>query len=126
MLGDMNAHAVLAVTNLDEARAFYEEKLGLEELSTNDEAQTIMYRSGDSHILVYVSEFAGTNEATSLSWETNDVSAAVEVLKNKGVTFEHYDFPGIVLEGDVHRMGPTASAWFKDPFGNILNIVNAM
>ena len=85
MLGDMNVHAVLPVTNLEEARKFYEEILGLEELGHNDDAQTIMYRSGDSHLLVYVSDFAGTNEATVATWETNDVTAIVEILKNKGV-----------------------------------------
>ena len=125
MLGDMNVHAVLPVTNLEEARKFYEEILGLEELGHNDDAQTIMYRSGDSHLLVYVSDFAGTNEATVATWETNDVTAIVEILKNKGVVFEHYDVPGATLEGDVYRMGPMTTAWFKDPFGNILNIGNA-
>lgn len=127
MLGDMNVHASLPVTNIDEARKFYEGVLGLEETGYSEEAQAIMYRSGDTHVLVYVSEFAGTNEGTAATWETNDVAAAVEVLKNKGVTFEHYDsIPGVVLEGDVHRMGPMSTAWFKDPSGNILNIGNAM
>jgi catechol 2,3-dioxygenase-like lactoylglutathione lyase family enzyme len=124
MLGDMNVHAVLPVTNLEEARQFYEGTLGLEELGRNDEAQTIMYRSGDTHVLVYVSEYAGTNEATAATWETNDVVAAAEILKNKGVVFEHYNIPGATLEGDVYRMGPMTTAWFKDPFGNVLNIAN--
>lgn len=45
-------------------------------------------------------------------------------LKDKGVAFEHYDFPGMVLEGDVHVMGELKAAWFKDPDGNILAIMN--
>lgn len=126
MLGDMNVHASLPVTSIDEARKFYEGVLGLEETGYSEEGQSIMYRSGDTHILVYVSDHVGTNEATAATWETNDVSAAVEVLKNKGVTFEHYeDMPGVTLEGDVHRFGPMSTAWFKDPFGNILNVGNA-
>jgi predicted lactoylglutathione lyase len=48
----------------------------------------------------------------------------VEQLKAKGVTFEHYDMPGVELQGDVHVMGDMHAAWFKDPDGNILNIVN--
>lgn len=127
MLGDMNVHAVLPVTNLDEARKFYEGVLGLEETGASEDGQEVMYRSGDTHLLVYVSDYAGTNEATAATWETNDVAAAVEILKNKGVTFEHYeDMPGVILEGDVHRIGPMSAAWFKDPSGNILNIGNAL
>lgn len=126
MLGDMNVHASLPVTSVEEARKFYEGVLGLEETGFNEEGQAIMYRSGDTHVLVYVSEFAGTNEATAATWETNDVTAVVEALKNKGVTFEHYDVPGAILEGDIHRFGPMSTAWFKDPFGNILNIGNAL
>lgn len=127
MLGDMNVHATVPVGNLDEARKFYESVLGLEETGYSEEGQIVMYRSGDTHLLVYVSEFAGTNEGTTATWETNDVAAAVEILKNKGVVFEHYDnLPGTTLEGDIHRMGPMSAAWFKDPFGNILNIGNAM
>lgn len=126
MLGDMNVHATVPVGNLGEARKFYEDVLGLEETGFNEEGQVVMYRSGDTHLLVYVSDNAGTNEGTTATWETNDVAAAVEILKNKGVVFEHYDLPGMTLEGDVHRMGPMTAAWFKDPFGNILNIGNAL
>jgi len=127
MLGDMNVHAVLPVTDLDEARKFYEGVLGLEETGASEDEQAVMYRSGDTHLLVYVTDHAGTNEATAAAWETNDVAAAVEVLKNKGVSFEHYeDMPGVTLEGDIHRMGPMTEAWFKDPSGNILNIGNAL
>ena len=87
-----------------------------------------MYRSGDTRILLYVSEYAGTNQATALAWESNDVVAIVESLKQKGVAFEHYPdlFSDVVIEGDVHRMGPMSVAWFKDPFGNILSIGNAL
>ena len=48
----------------------------------------------------------------------------MRALRAKGVTFEHYDMPGLKLEGDIHVAGPTKVAWFKDPDGNILNIIN--
>lgn len=128
MLGDMNAHAVLPVSDLEQARRFYGHLLGLEESGRSEDEQAIMFRSGDTHILVYESDFAGTNQATAVAWETNDVTSLVESLKQKGVAFEHYPnlYPDIVLEGDVHRMGPMSVAWFKDPFGNILSIGNAL
>lgn len=128
MLGDINAHAVLPVSDLDQARRFYGHLLGLEEVGESDDEQAVMYRSGESRLLIYRSDFAGTNQATAAAWETNDVEQVVETLKQKGVTFEHYEdvLPGTVLEGDVHRMGGMTVAWFKDPFGNILSIGNAL
>ena len=45
-------------------------------------------------------------------------------IRDRGVTFEHYDMPGMTREGDVHVAGDMRVAWFKDPDGNILNIVN--
>ena len=59
-----------------------------------------------------------------MTWAVEDVDAEVRALKAKGVTFEHYDMPGLKLEGDIHVAGPTKVAWFKDPDGNILNIIN--
>ncbi|HST08217.1 MAG TPA: hypothetical protein VLJ83_08585 [Gemmatimonadaceae bacterium] len=47
----------------------------------------------------------------------------MRALKAKGVAFEHYDFPGMTLKGDVHIMGDMKAAWLKDPDGNILAIV---
>jgi hypothetical protein len=85
----------------------------------------ILYRSGNSVVLVYPSQYAGTNKATA-SWAGgDDFDAIVQDLKAKGVTFEHYDdLPETTLEGDVHVMGDFKAVWFKDPDGNILNLVN--
>ena len=83
-----------------------------------------VFTSGQSLINVYRSQFAGTNKATALTWPVEDVEAEVRALKAKGVTFEHYDMPGLRLEGDIHVAGPMKVAWFKDPDGNILNIIN--
>lgn len=83
------------------------------------------YRSGTSTILVYESQFAGTNRATSATWTVGDeLETIVAALRANGVAFEHDDFPGNRREGDVHVAGNTRVAWFKDPDGNILSIVN--
>jgi catechol 2,3-dioxygenase-like lactoylglutathione lyase family enzyme len=119
MLGSTDAVANVAVKNLASARRFYEEKLGLKPVHEED-GEVVVYESGHSHINVYRSDYAGTNQATALTWEVGDVDAEVRELKNKGVTFEHYDMPDTNLEGDVHVAGDTRLAWFKDPDGNIL------
>lgn len=123
MLGNANAMATIAVKNLDAAKKFYEGTLGLEPVPA--EERVLGYRSGNSRLLVYESEYAGTNKATAATWTVgDDIDQVVAALKGKGVNFEHYNFPGSTLQGDVHVMGNTKAAWLKDPDGNILAIVN--
>jgi hypothetical protein len=76
--------------------------------------------------MVYRSQYAGTNKATALNWKVDDIERVVATLKDKGVAFEHYDFPGATRTGDVHLMGPMKSAWFKDPDGNIIALMSLM
>ncbi len=124
MLGDKNVAATLAVRDLDRARDFYVGTLGL--TPVEDDPGGGLYRSGDSLVLVYLSEYAGTNQATAASWAVGeDFDAIVEQLRSKGVSFEHYDdLPETTREGDVHRFGDFRGVWFKDPDGNILSLVD--
>ncbi|HEX2493076.1 MAG TPA: VOC family protein [Steroidobacter sp.] len=123
MLGNKDAVANLAVKNLSAAKKFYEGTLGLKQIDAEGD-EVIVYGSGNSRINVYRSQYAGTNEATAVTWAVEDVEGEVRALKAKGVRFEHYDMPGVKLEGDLHVAGDMKVAWFKDPDGNILNIVN--
>jgi hypothetical protein len=83
------------------------------------------YKTGNTTLLVYRSQFAGTNKATAVTWTVDDVEAIARVLKDKGVTFEHYDMPGMTLKGDVHVAANMKAAWFKDPDGNIHGLVSS-
>jgi len=124
MLGDKDAVANLAVKNLDVARKFYEDTLGLTEVDAEGE-EVIVFKSGNTTINVYRSQYAGTNKATAVTWPVgDDVESVVGAIKAKGVKFEHYDMPGMTRQGDVHLGGDMKVAWFKDPDGNILNITN--
>jgi catechol 2,3-dioxygenase-like lactoylglutathione lyase family enzyme len=122
MLGTRNAVANLAVSDIDRARRFYGDTLGLKQIDSEGDDFAV-FQSGDSNINVYRSEFAGTNEATAVTWEVDDIDAEVETLKGKGVAFEHYDMPGQELRGDIHVGEEGKMAWFKDPDGNILHVV---
>jgi catechol 2,3-dioxygenase-like lactoylglutathione lyase family enzyme len=127
MLGEKNVAATLAVSDMAAARDFYEGKLGLTRIeSPMPDEEGILYRSGDSVLLVYRSVYAGTNQATGASWGVGeDFDAIVDDLRSKGVVFEHYDdLPGTTREGDVHVLGGLRAVWFKDPAGNILNVGN--
>ena len=123
MLGNSSSYPCIAVKDLEAAKTFYGEKLGLQYEDTKH-AAGIFFKSGSTKFFVYQSQFAGTNQATAMSWEVSDVKAAVEEVKAKGITFESYDIPNATKDGDVHVIGSLQSAWFKDPDGNILNIVN--
>ena len=122
MLGDKKALPTIPVKDLEKAKRFYRDTLGLKPTDT-DEPMVAMFKNGDSSVLVYQSQYAGTNQATAVSWEVGDVEREVQVLKDKGVAFEHYDMPGTTRQGDVHLTGKTKAAWFKDPDGNIHAIV---
>ena len=104
MLGRKDAVANIAVKDLETARKFYEETLGLKKVNAEDE-ELIVFKSGKTMLNVYRSKYAGTNQATAVTWAVGDVDGAVRDLKAKGVSFK--------------------VAWFKDPDGNILNIVSS-
>ena len=124
MLQNSNATANLAVKDLARAKAFYEGTLGLKQVDDMG-GELIVYKSGDTLINVYHSQFAGTNKATALTFTVGDqIGDVVKSLKSKGVAFEHYEMPGLTLEGDVHVGDGMKVAWFKDPDGNILNLVD--
>ena len=127
-LGSKDAIATVAVKDLARARQFYEETLGLKPVGTNaPDAEVRVYRTGNSSLMVYRSQYGGTNQATSATWGLGDeLESVVEALKARGVAFEHYDnMPGTTLKGDVHVFGDFKAAWFKDPDGNILHVNSA-
>ena len=124
MLGDKDAAANIAVKNLETAKKFYEDTLGLTQMGAEGQ-EVIVFKSGNSTVNVYQSQYAGTNQATALTWMVGkDIEGVVQQLKAKGIIFEHYDMPGVTREGDVHIAGDMKVAWFKDPDGNILNIAS--
>jgi catechol 2,3-dioxygenase-like lactoylglutathione lyase family enzyme len=122
MLGKADATPMIAVKDIDRARQFYEEKLGLlsQDIGVSD---VFMLKSGDTELSVYKSEFAGTNKATLLTFDVDDIEAEVRELKDKGIRFEHYELEGLTAEGDIYSGPGMKTAWFKDPDGNILSLI---
>ena len=124
----LNAHAsstIVAVSDLARARRFYETVLGLELVEGGGDAP-LVFRTGPTHLVVYPSEFAGTNKANAVVWGVGDrIEAIAADLKTKGVVFEHYDMDGATYADGVHRMGDFRMVWFKDPDGNILHLNSA-
>jgi catechol 2,3-dioxygenase-like lactoylglutathione lyase family enzyme len=120
MLKDADVMPTIAVKDLAAARRFYQDKLGLQ-ATDSGEPGVLALRSGSSMLMVYESQYAGTNQATAATWSVGkEIDRIVQDLKARGVSFEHYDLPDTRLEGDIHVSGDMKVAWFKDPDGNIL------
>jgi catechol 2,3-dioxygenase-like lactoylglutathione lyase family enzyme len=125
MLSDKDAAANITVKNLETAKKFYEYTLGLKEVGAEDQ-ELIVFKSGNSTVNVYRSQYTGTKRATAMTWVVGeDIEGVVQQLKAKGVVFEQYGtMRGVIREGDVHVAGNMKVAWFKGPDGNILSIAS--
>lgn len=125
MLGNKQALVTIPVKDIDRAKQFYANTLGLAPAESREQG-TAAFKNGSSEILMYESTFAGTNQATTTTWIVgSDVDRIARGLKAKGVAFEHYDFlEGMKLEGDVYSSDSMKVAWFKDPDGNIHALVS--
>jgi len=122
MLSDHPAIPVLAVTDLERARGFYEGTLGF--TSTGDATEGVIYATGSGGFLVYPSGYAGTNKATGISFQipARAFDAEVAALRDKGIELQTFDVPvGSWVDGVLEYEG-TKAAWFADPDGNVLNV----
>jgi catechol 2,3-dioxygenase-like lactoylglutathione lyase family enzyme len=120
-LSDHTVGAVVAVSDLDSARHFYEDQLGLTPGELQEQGVEYPCADGTS-LFAYVSpENAGRNPATSAGWAVDDLDATMAELASRGVVFEQYDQPGIKTDArGVFDAGPFRAAWVKDPDGNTL------
>jgi len=123
VLKDLHVHATVAASDLDRARRFYEEKLGL--TPAREEPGGLIYEQKDSWFLLYPSRGAGTAQHTVMGFTTDDIEREVADLKARGEVFEEYDFPGLKTENSIARTGSVCSAWFKDTEGNILGLASS-
>ena len=123
MIGKADATPMIAVKDIDRAKTFYAETLGLEAVEEAG-GEVVTMKSGATKLNVYRSEFAGTNKATALTFDVADIAGEVRDLKQKGILFEHYDMgDALTRDGDIYSGEGMKTAWFKDPDGNILRLV---
>ena len=124
MLKHIDATAMLAVRDLAAARTFYADVLGFD-VRKDDGSGILSFESGRTPVALYVSDHAGTNQANALAWAVGEAfDDIVAALRARGIGFDHYDLPGLTLEGDVHVASGFKAVWFRDPDGNILHVNN--
>lgn len=124
MLKDARIGANVPVSDVEQAIAFYEGKLGLTLFERGEKEPYARFEgAGATKLQAYQSGTAGQSRHTLASFVVDDVRAEVAELQARGVTFEDYDMPGLKTEDGVARIGDTYAAWLKDTDGNILEIV---
>jgi predicted enzyme related to lactoylglutathione lyase len=122
MLADAKATSGFAVPDTDEAKRFYGETLGLDMAVMNEENGVIALKLKGGDVLVYRKPDFVPATYTILNFEVDDVEATVDELSSRGLSFERYDGFDQDEKGIMHGPGPHI-AWFKDPAGNILSVL---
>ena len=126
MLKDSRVAAILPAEDLERAKAFYREKLGLPAPDLVA-PRTVAFECGSGTTLIVYEREGGTKaDHTVAGFLADDVKETVEELREKGVVFEQYDQPGLKTdEHGIATLGDAQAAWFKDTEGNILSITEA-
>ncbi len=120
MIGDYPIHAVLPASDIERAKAWYKDKLGLEPVE--EDPGGLHYKVGGTDFSVFPTQFAGTAQNTAAEWSVDDLEKEVDELTVRGVVFEQYDYgPEFKTnEKGIATLGPFLGAWFKDSEGNII------
>lgn len=120
MLTHAPATTILPVRDLERARDFYQQRLGLKPVGLQQDGK-FLFTLGDGGTLALFPKPEGTKaEHTALSFRVDDIGAEIRALKAAGVVFEDYDLPGFKTTEHVCVLGSEKAAWFKDPEGNFL------
>lgn len=113
---------VLPVMNLDRAKKFYAEQLGLTPKGASPDGNFLFVGGGGATIALAPRKTGTKAEHTALSFEVQDIEATIHELDQHGIVFEDYDLPGLKTVNHMCILGAEKAAWFKDPEGNILCI----
>ncbi len=128
MLEEAQIAVRLPAQDLERARRFYSEKLGLEPVE--ERPGGLLYRCGGAEFAIFASAGAPRGDFTQMGWYVKEIESTVEQLRNRGVVFEQYEIPGLTtargiadIEGNYPSKGTgERAAWFHDSEGNLLAI----
>ncbi len=121
MLEQHEFHTTLPVKNLDRAKKFYAEKLGLR--PDYETSAGAVYGGKDSWFMLFPSSGSSNGQFTQGGWDTDDIESEVRELKSRGVKFEEYDSPNLKTVNGIATVGQDRAAWFKDSEGNLLGLI---
>ena len=122
MLGDGRVIPAIPVEDLERSKTFYGETLGLEPIFV-DLPGSQLYKCGQGTYLVIYEESGSRPEQHVATFLVEAVEDKVAALRERGVAFEEYDFPGLKTVNGIATVGQVQGAWFKDPDGNVIGVV---
>ena len=120
MFRPTNATATIPAQDLERAKAFYSDKLGL--TPSEESPQEVSYRVGDGGFALFPSSGKASGDHTQLGFDVDDIVSAVASLRDKGVVFEEYDFPRLKTVDGIAELEGERGAWFKNSEGNLISI----
>ncbi|MFC0505148.1 VOC family protein [Micromonospora costi] len=123
MLTDAPVQAAIPASDIERAKAFYRDTLGLAVLRETQDA--VHLESGGTQLFIYPTANAGQAPHTLAAWSVADLDAEMADLRGRGVTFEEYDLPGLKTTNGVAEFAAMRGAWFKDSEGNILGVTQS-
>jgi catechol 2,3-dioxygenase-like lactoylglutathione lyase family enzyme len=122
MLKSRKAHTTLPAADIERAKRWYDEKLGL--MPATENPGGVFYDvAGGTRFILYPTPNTNRGGHTQIGFAVDDIDSEVAELKARGVVFEEYDVPGLKTEGGIAQTGPSRAAWFKDSEGNTVGIV---
>jgi catechol 2,3-dioxygenase-like lactoylglutathione lyase family enzyme len=120
MISSAAVTSILPVSDVDRARRFYVEALGLPDEGQAPDGNHLLSLSGGNTLALMTAEEGAQTGHTVLSFEVQDIGAEIRELESRGVTFDDYDLPGLKTVEHVCVIGSDKAAWFRDTEGNIL------
>jgi catechol 2,3-dioxygenase-like lactoylglutathione lyase family enzyme len=118
MLADSNVQATIPAQDLERAKSFYADKLGIKPVEERPEG--VRYACGTGTFLLFQSSGTASGDHTQMGWDVEDLDATVDELRGRGVVFEEYDMPGFKTVNGIAEIAGERGAWFKDSEGNLL------
>ncbi|PRY67221.1 glyoxalase/bleomycin resistance protein/dioxygenase superfamily protein [Glaciihabitans tibetensis] len=119
------AHTVLPAKDLQRARQYYHDKLGLDP-DQEHEGLVTYHTDGGTYFDLYETPNAGTAQNTQMCWSTDDIEAEMRQLREHGVVFEDYDVPGLKTVDGIATDADMRTAWFRDSEGNFLCVTQML
>jgi catechol 2,3-dioxygenase-like lactoylglutathione lyase family enzyme len=120
LLESYDVQAMVPAQDLERAKSFYADRLGLKPIEERPEG--LRYRCGSGGFMLFQSTGAASGDHTQLGWDVDDLEATVEELRGRGVVFEEYDLPGFKTVNGIAEIAGEKGAWFKDSEGNLLAV----
>jgi predicted enzyme related to lactoylglutathione lyase len=125
MLQKSPMYCYIPAKDVARARQFYEQKLGFRPKA--EQAGGVVYEFGEhTSCFLYPTPNAGTSKASQAFWQVDDIEREVAELEERGIRFEHYDMPGMKVEGPIATGGGARAAWFKDSEGNTMALIQSL